>query len=64
VVKLYTCIQEALTSNLNQDIDYTEVPPPSLQANPGSVLEVRPQPLPSTSFPIHYSLFILALNAV
>jgi hypothetical protein len=36
----------------------------SLQANALIVPYTRPRPLPSTSFPIYYSLIILSLGAV
>ena len=40
--------------------DFTQ----SLQINSGLLLQITPRPLPSTSFTIHLSLFILPLDAV
>jgi hypothetical protein len=38
--------------------------PQSLRANAGIVTEIMPRPLPASSFPIHYSLIILIVDAV
>jgi hypothetical protein len=36
----------------------------SHQVNPGLLHQIRPRPLPSTSFSIHYSLTILSFGAI
>jgi hypothetical protein len=49
-VKLLICIREELGSNLNPDTDYPEdfrSLHPSFKANPETVPQIRPHPLPS-----------------
>jgi hypothetical protein len=38
--------------------------PQSLKTNAGTVPEIKPWPLPSMSFPIHYSLIILSFDVM
>jgi hypothetical protein len=38
--------------------------PQSLSINTGTAPRVKPRPFPSASFPIHYSLIILSVDAI
>jgi hypothetical protein len=63
-VTLPTCFLEVTGSNLRRDTGYLEwclFFLQALQVNVGMIpiLEIKPQSLPSKSFPIHYSVIIL-----
>jgi hypothetical protein len=61
-------IWEILDWNLGAETGYLDRGfrdfPQSLQATAGIVPQFRPQPLPSTSFPIHYSSLFLPFGAM
>jgi hypothetical protein len=46
-----------LESRLGYRLSWQKFPPPSKSRDTGSVLRIRPRPLPSTSFRIHYSSY-------
>jgi hypothetical protein len=48
----------------NRQSQFSHDFPQSLQANAGTVPSTGPRPIPSTSFPIHYSLIILPFDAI
>jgi hypothetical protein len=68
VVTSVGCIREVLGSNLGPYIDYPEWSfrcfPQSLREDAGIVPQIRPLPIPFTSFPIYYSLVVLSISAV
>jgi hypothetical protein len=69
-VMLLTFIPKAFGSNINRDTEYSEVfrgaLSPSRQV-PEQCIKIRPRPLSSKFFPIHYSLYdcgLLGCNIV
>jgi hypothetical protein len=54
-------------NSVRRPVILTDIPrgfPQSVQANYGTVAQIRPPPFRPTSFPIHHSLIILRLDSI